>query len=159
MIAQRGGERGFTLIELLITLALTTIGLVGLFSLHLSIGRGNDGASRAAEATQVGTATIEQLRAARVTEMVRQLTGSTTSVPPIDVTSFSSPIAGTTGTVAGRAGMTYRRRVIVTALTGASTSLWKIRVEVGWTEDGAASGGSFDHMVAVEVIRTIEEAM
>jgi prepilin-type N-terminal cleavage/methylation domain-containing protein len=161
-LKRRPRQRGFTLLELLVTLAVTTIGLVGLFSLHLSIARGNDGASRAAEATQVGNATIEQLRAARVTDMVTQLIGNPAGVPPIDVTSFSSAIAGSTGTVAGRGGMTYRRRVIVTALNAVSTSLWKIRVEVGWTEDGAAvgaSGGLYDHLVAVEVIRTIEEAL
>jgi prepilin-type N-terminal cleavage/methylation domain-containing protein len=161
---KRRGRRsaGFTLLELLVTLAVTTIGLIGLFSLHLSIARGNDGASRAAEATQIGNATIEQLRSARITDMVGQLTGNPNDLPPIDVTSFSAAISGSTGTVAGRAGMTYRRRVIVTALNSASASLWKIRVEVGWTEDGAAagaSGGAFDHLVSAEVIRTVEEAL
>ncbi|MGN6108008.1 MAG: type IV pilus modification PilV family protein [Kofleriaceae bacterium] len=149
----RRARRGFTLLELLITLGVTTVGLVGLLSLHLSIARGNDGASRAAEATQVGHATLEELRSARIPDMMQQLVGNPTATPPVDLT---------LSTVAGRAGMTYRRRVVVTELTAASASLWKIRVEVEWTEDGAAEGanaGAFDHRIAVEVIRTVEEAL
>ena len=46
----RDRQRGFTLIELLVTLAITTVGLIGLLTLHLSLARGNDGASRTAEA-------------------------------------------------------------------------------------------------------------
>src|SRR4029077_10818470 len=49
-VRRRGGPRGFTLIELLITLSVTTIGLIGLLSLHLSVTRGNDGGGRSAGA-------------------------------------------------------------------------------------------------------------
>jgi Tfp pilus assembly protein PilV len=139
--------------ELLMTLAITTIGLIGLLSLHLSIARGNDGASRTAEAQQVGTLTIEQLRAQRITDMMQTLTGSSTSVPPVSV---AMP------TMTGRNGSTYARTVSVTALNSASTSLWKLRVVVTWQEDGAVagtSGGIYDHSMAVEVIRTVEEAL
>ena len=59
------GQRGFTLLELLITLSVTTIGLIGLLSLHLSVTRGNDGASRSAEAQQIGAGILEGLRASR----------------------------------------------------------------------------------------------
>ena len=59
---RRRGQRGFTLIELLITLSVTTIGLIGLLSLHLSIARGNDGASRSAEAEQITATNLESLR-------------------------------------------------------------------------------------------------
>ena len=136
------------------TLAVTTVGLVGLMSLHLSIARGNDGASRFSEAAQVAETTLEQLRSQRLPDMMQTLTGSSTSVPPVDTT--------TLGTASGRAGMTYRRRVIVTEMSSVSTSLWKIRVEVGWTEDGAAQGalgGTLDHLIAVELIRTVEEGL
>lgn len=146
-------QRGFTLLELLITLAITTIGLIGLLSLHVSVARGNDGASRAAEATQIANATIESLRARRLPDMMNALTGSSTSVPPTDVM---------LSTVTGRALMTYRRRVIITELNSASTSLWRIRVEVGWTEDGAAQGamgGILDRLVASELVITVEESL
>jgi len=38
---KRQSQRGFTLLELMLTLTVTTIGLIGLLSLHLSIARGN----------------------------------------------------------------------------------------------------------------------
>jgi hypothetical protein len=50
----------------------------------------------------------------------------------------------------------------VTALTGASSNLWKIRVVTSWTEDGGvfgSNGGQLDHSLALEVIRTVEEAL
>ena len=148
--SRRAQHRGFTLLELLLTLGVTTIALVGLMSLHLSIARGNDGASRFSEATQIANTTVESLRAQRIADMLVTLAAV---APPID---FTMP------TVTGRAGMTYSRRVIVTALTGATTNLWRIRVEVGWAEEGAAIGSAGDpltHFVASEVIRTVEEAL
>ena len=147
----KGAPRGFTLLELLITLSVTTIGLIGLLSLHLSITRGNDGASRSAEAQQIGTIELEALRAQSSSEMMRTLTGSPTSSPPV-----TAPVK----TVVGRGGMTYRitRSVVVPA----GTSLWRIRVETAWTDDGAAAGangGQLDHMLPLEVVRTQEEAL
>ena len=147
----KGAPRGFTLLELLITLSVTTIGLIGLLSLHLSIARGNDGASRSAEAQQIGTIELEALRAQSSSEMMKTLTGSATSSPPV-----TAPVK----TVVGRGGMTYRitRSVVVPA----GTSLWRIRVETAWTDDGAAAGangGQLDHMLPLEVVRTQEEAL
>jgi prepilin-type N-terminal cleavage/methylation domain-containing protein len=147
---RRSAQRGFTLMELLVTLGITTVALMGLMALHVSVSRGNDAAARGAEASQIGNATLEELRKARIADMVQILTSTTTASPPIDVT---------LSTQAGARGMTYRRRVLVTALNSASTSLWQIRVEVGWTDDGAAQGQGLDHLVAVEVIRTVEEAL
>jgi Tfp pilus assembly protein PilV len=156
-------EGGFTLLELLMTLGVTTIGLVGLLSLHLSIVRGNDGASRAAEATQLGHAALESLRAARsVRDMAELLTGNPGDTPPIDVQWCRRNNNVVEATASGRNGMTYRCRVVVVELPAASTSLWRIRVEVGWTDDGAAQGaqgGILDHLIAVEVIRSVEEVM
>ena len=147
----KGAPRGFTLLELLITLSITTIGLIGLLSLHLSIARGNDGASRSAEAQQIGTIELEALRAQSSSEMMKTLTGSATTSPPV-----TAPVK----TVVGRGGMTYRitRSVVVPA----GTSLWRIRVETAWTDDGAAAGangGQLDHMLPLEVVRTQEEAL
>jgi type II secretory pathway pseudopilin PulG len=160
---RRRREGGFTLLELLMTLGVTTIGLVGLLSLHLSIVRGNDGASRAAEATQLGHATLESLRAARTTgDMVGMLTGNALDAPPIDLPWCRRNNNVVETTAVGRNGMTYRCRVVVVQLPSASGSLWRIRVEIGWTDDGAAQGaqgGMLDHLIALEVIRTREEAM
>jgi len=141
------------LLELLITLSVTTIGLIGLLALHLSIARGNDGASRSAEAEQIGAGTLEGLRAQRISDMMQTLTGNSTAVPPV-----IAPVI----TAQGRGGMTYRVTRTVTALTAASPSLWRIRVETAWTEDGGAAGangGQLDHMIPLEVIRTVEEAL
>jgi prepilin-type N-terminal cleavage/methylation domain-containing protein len=150
---KRGGQRGFTLLELLITLSVTTIGLIGLLSLHLSVARGNDGASRSAEAQQIGAGVLEGLRAQSATSMMNTLTGSSTTQPPV-----TAPVI----TFTGRAGMTFTVQRSVTALTGTSSNLWKIRVVTSWTEDGGtlgSNGGQLDHSLALEVIRTVEEAL
>jgi prepilin-type N-terminal cleavage/methylation domain-containing protein len=155
-------ERGFTLLELLMTLGVTTIGLVGLLSLHLSLVRGNDGASRAAEATQIGHATLESLRSAHHRDMLELLTGDPLAERPIDVSWCRRANDVIETTTIGRNGMTYRCRVIVIALTAVSAGLSRIRVEIGWTDDGAtpgAQGGLLDHLIAVEVIRTVEESL
>ena len=49
----RKRQAGFTLLEMLITLAVTTIGLTGLLSLHVVTVKGNAASSRAAEAVAV----------------------------------------------------------------------------------------------------------
>jgi prepilin-type N-terminal cleavage/methylation domain-containing protein len=146
-------QRGFTLLELLITLSVTTIGLIGLLSLHLSVARGNDGASRSAEAQQIGAGVLEGLRSQSATGMMLTLTGSSATQPPVTAPAF---------TVAGRAGMTFTVVREVTALVGASSNLWRIRVVTSWAEDGGtfgSNGGQLDHSLALEVIRTVEEAL
>jgi prepilin-type N-terminal cleavage/methylation domain-containing protein len=146
------GQRGFTLLELLITLSVTTIGLVGLLSLHLSVARGNDGASRSAEAQQICATQIEMLRAQSPTDMMGTLVGNTAAVPPQVAPEIEVP---------GRAGMIYKVTRSV-AQVPASASLWRIRVVTRWAEDGGelgANGGQLDHSIALEVIRTFEEAL
>lgn len=146
-------QRGFTLLELLITLSVTTIGLVGLLALHLSVVRSNDGASRSAEAQQIGAATLESLRAQRVDDMMIALTGSATPALPTKPDET---------TMVGRGGRTYKVTTTVDAPPGTSTSLLRIRVVTSWTEDGGtagANGGQLDHALALEVVRTREEAL
>jgi prepilin-type N-terminal cleavage/methylation domain-containing protein len=146
------GQRGFTLLELLITLSVTTIGLIGLLSLHLSVARGNDGASRSAEAQQIAASQLELLRSQRIEIMMTTLTG---------ISVLTLPTAPKVTTVAGRAGMTFTVTSTVVALP-ASTSLMRIRVVTQWSEDGGAlgtNGGSLDHSMALEVIRTVEEEL
>jgi prepilin-type N-terminal cleavage/methylation domain-containing protein len=158
----RHGDRqgGFTLLELLITLAITTIGMVGVMSLHLSVGRGNDGAARTNEAMTVATETLEWLRSMTMTEIEAEL-----AVTPV----MGTPLTVVLPDVPGRAAMTFRRRTIITVLSGSNTAgndtrLTRFRVEVGWTDDGAVrtaadnfADGFYDHSVAFELIRTAKE--
>lgn len=147
----RKAEGGFTMIELLVTLSISTIGIIGLLALNNSVTKGNTGTGRSAEAQMIANATLETLRSQRIGEMSQTLTGSI-STPPIDVAMSNAT---------GRNGQVFRRRCIVSQLA-ASSSLWRVRVEVGWTEDGAAQGadgGKYDHLLAVEVVRTVEEAL
>lgn len=149
----RRRQRGFTLLELLITMSVTTIGLIGLLSLHVSISRGNDGASRSAEAQQIAVTELESLRALGLSSMMTTLTGSANLI---------FPTAPRVRTAAGRGGMTYTVTTQVTALTATSASLLKIRTIVAWTDDGGAAGangGQLDHQLALEVIRTMEESL
>lgn len=161
---RRRPEAGFTLLELLMTLGVTTVGLIGLLALHLSLVRGNDGASRAAEATQLGEATLESLRAARTArDMAELLTGDPDAQPPIDVPWCRRNEANAVeATAVGRNGLTFRCRVVVVAPDPGAPGLWRVRVEIGWTDDGAApgaQGGILDHLIAVELLRTREEAL
>jgi prepilin-type N-terminal cleavage/methylation domain-containing protein len=138
-------QRGFTLLELLITLSITTIGLIGLLALHLSIARGNDGASRAAEAEQITVTALESLRSLSVVKMTQ-----TIATTPTD-TKF------------GRNNLPYKLARSVTVLNPPSPSLLLVRVQTTWTEDGAAFGAGpgapLNHSFALEVIRTIEEGL
>jgi prepilin-type N-terminal cleavage/methylation domain-containing protein len=146
-------QRGFTLLELLITLSVTTIGLIGLLSLHLSVTRGNDGASRSADAQQLGVSEIEALRAMSLSAMMTALTGS-----PV----LLLPTVPRVRAVVGRSGRTFTVTTTVSALPSASANLLKIRTVVSWTDDGGvagANGGQLDHQLALEVIRTVEEVL
>ncbi|MEZ4360876.1 MAG: prepilin-type N-terminal cleavage/methylation domain-containing protein [Kofleriaceae bacterium] len=152
----RRGQRGFTLLELLITLAITTIGMVGVMSLHLSVGRGNEGAARANEAVTVATETVEWLRSMTFPELEAAL-GVVPALGPDVIVALAD--------VPGRNAMAFRRRAIVRVLSGGpGTRLTRFRVEVGWTEEGAArtladdfANGAFDHSVAFEFVRTERE--
>jgi prepilin-type N-terminal cleavage/methylation domain-containing protein len=130
-------QRGFTLMELLITLSITTIGLVGLLSLHLSVSRGNDGASRSAEAQQLCASEIEALRAMSSATLVATLAPGAPRTRGLPAQ--------------GRGGMPF---TVTSTLTNISDNLLKIRVV---TFSGGA--GAFDHSLALEVIRTVEEGL
>lgn len=152
-MSRRGAQRGFTLLELLITLSVTTIGLIGLLSLHLSVARGNDGASRPADAQQVAAGEIESLRAMRIGALATYMTGSGT---------LSVPTGVKVRTAVGRTNMTYTVSSQILPVTSTTSSLIKIRTMVTWTEDGGtfgANAGQLDHALSLEVIRTLEEAL
>jgi prepilin-type N-terminal cleavage/methylation domain-containing protein len=148
---RRPGQRGFTLLELLITLSVTTIGLVGLLSLHLSVARGNDGATRSAEAQQLCVNELEALRAMDFATLMVALAGPGTGFPRTR-----------TNPALGRGGFPYTVTSTLTDLPTISSNLVKIRVVTTWAEEGATfSGGSgaFDHSLALEVIRTVQESL
>lgn len=151
--ATQRGQRGFTLLELLITLSVTTIGLIGLLSLHLSVARGNDTASRAAEAQQFAVSELESLRSMRLGDLMAALNnGNTAVVFPSDRTQDLS----------GRGNVPFQLVSLVEQLTSVSTSLIRIRVVARWAEEGGAvgaNGGTLDHALALEVIKTMEETL
>lgn len=161
---RRDGQRGFSLLELLITLAITTIGMVGVMSLHLSVGRGNEGAARTNEAMTVATETVDWLRSMTFDDLQAEL-----AVNPV----VGTPVTVTLPAVPGRAAMSFRRRAIITVVSGSvtgtppnvnDTRLTRFRVEVAWTEDGAVrtaadnfADGFYDHSLAFEFVRTAKE--
>jgi len=147
---RRGPERGFTLIELLTTMGITVIGLLGLMSLYVVTARGNALGARSGEAVAVAEATLEEARSTSVADLLA-MHGAVAL--PIDVS---------LDTVAGRAGTTFNRRVQVSELTATSTNLIKIRVDVWWTDAGAAAGaegGIHDHRISFELVRTASEGL
>ncbi len=141
-------RRGFTLLEMLVTLVITTVGLTGLLSLHVVLTKGNELSARSGEAVAIAQRTLEEYRNRKALALL-------TEFSVVDL-----PIDATLDTVAGRAGTTFARRLIVQQLTTASNSLIRLRVVVSWTDDGAtagAQGGILDHQVALEINRTVEE--
>lgn len=143
---KRNAQSGFTLMELLVTLAVTVFGLMGMMALHTSMTSGGDVAGRTQEAVAVGTQVLEQLRSDRPDNMMKTLTGSPTSTAPQDIEPFT--------TILGRNAISYTVDVHVTAVTGAA-NLWKLRVEVKWTDDNS----TVEHSVPFEVLRTSRDAL
>jgi hypothetical protein len=142
------GQRGFTVIDILITLAVTLIGLAGLMTLHHVISRGMASASRMAEASSIAEAALEEVRQLRFSR-IQSLFGE----PPIDVELEAAE---------GKGERVYGRHLMVEALDGVSVDLFRVRVEVTWSDDGAAAGsddGVHDHTFVLETFRTRQEAL
>ena len=159
---EQRGQGGFTMVELLVTLAITTIGLAGLMALNVSTGHGNAAAGYAADAVIAAQDTMESLRSMSYGNMLTELTAPGTTLPENNPVAIPLPIDVTMPTVAGRAGMTYRRRVVVKELTQASANLALVHVEISYTDDGAVTGsdnGLHDHTLTVELIRSELETM
>jgi hypothetical protein len=56
----------------------------------------------------------------------------------------------------------YDRRLLIEPLDEVSPDLFRVRIEVSWTDDGAAAGaddGIHDHTFVLETFRTRQEAM
>ncbi|HUJ60106.1 MAG TPA: prepilin-type N-terminal cleavage/methylation domain-containing protein [Kofleriaceae bacterium] len=145
-MTRRRGQAGFTLIELMITLVVTVFGLMGMMALHISLTAGNDAASRSQEALAVGSEVMESLRSKRATDMMMALTGSTTTLPPVDIINYQ--------TLSGRNGVSYQVDAHVSQV-GASANLWKLRIVVNWVEDSSSQ----THTLPIELVRTTQEAL
>lgn len=141
---RRRAQAGFTMVELMITLAVTMFGLMGLIALNTTFSRSSQTMNRSQEGVAVGKQVIEELRAKRTAELVTALTGTVAATPPFSRTGYT--------TVAGRNGLSYTVDVDVTAVT---STLWRMRVEVEWTDDTDGSTRS----VPLELIRASTEAM
>ncbi|HTE51086.1 MAG TPA: prepilin-type N-terminal cleavage/methylation domain-containing protein [Kofleriaceae bacterium] len=142
------GQRGFTVIEVLITLAVTLIGLAGLMTLHHVISEGTASAGRLAEASSVAEAALEDVRREPFTRLETQF-----GTAPIDVELEQA---------AGRGERVYERRLFIVPLDAVSPDLFRVRIEVSWSEDGAtagAEGGLHDHTLVLESFRTRQEAL
>ena len=148
MSPRASDQHGFTLIEILATLAVTLIGLGGLLTLHHVISEGTGGSSRMAEASSIAEESLEEVRQLRFTVLE---------------TRFGAvPIDADLEQISGRGERVYDRRLLVEPLTGVSADLFRVRIEVTWTDGGAAAGsddGAHDHTFVLETFRTRQEAM
>jgi prepilin-type N-terminal cleavage/methylation domain-containing protein len=146
---RRSQQGGFTLVELLVTLTVTVIGLAGMLSLFNANSRNSAISSRTAHAATAAQETIEELRGipvATLTTLYGALPIEDADLDPID----------------GPAGLVLNRRMSFSSLPVASGDLFLLRVEVYWTDDGATPGsddGRYDHTVALELVRTRQEAL
>lgn len=132
------------MIELLVTLAVTTIGMVGLVALNLATMNGNSLAARNVEANAIAQDSLEQIR----------------SMPPTAMlTTYGTPLGTPVpmDSIAGRAGTTYDRAVTIDEMS-VSSALLRIRIEVSWRDDGSTAALA-DHKVALELLRPREEPL
>jgi len=142
------GQQGFTVIEVLITLAVTLIGLAGLMTLHHVISEGTGSAGRMAEASSVAESALEEVRQLRFSALETSF-----GPAPIDVDLEEA---------AGQGDRVYARHLLVEPLAAVSPDLFRVRIEVSWSDDGAAAGsddGAHDHRFVVETFRTRQEAL
>jgi prepilin-type N-terminal cleavage/methylation domain-containing protein len=141
-------ERGFTVIEVLVTLAVTLVGLAGLMTLHHVVSGGTGSAGRMAEASGIAESALEEVRQLAFATIEAQF-----GAPPFDVELEQA---------AGKGERVYDRRLIIDPLDEVSADLFRVRIEVSWTDDGAAAGsddGAHDHTFVLETFRTRQEAL
>ncbi len=136
-------QRGFTLIELMVTLVISVLGLLGVLAMHTTLSRGASMTDETQEALSFGTRAVETLRAMRVDQMTASITAPG-SLPPFSKSAYA--------TSTGRTGVAYTADVAVTEVPG-TAGLWRLRVEVSWTEGGEP------HRVPFEVLRTTRESL
>jgi prepilin-type N-terminal cleavage/methylation domain-containing protein len=142
------GQRGFTVIEILVTLAVTLIGLAGLMTLHHVVSQGNSSAGRTTEASAIAETALEEVRQIAFAQLETRF-----GVAPIDVALDEAT---------GKGEHVYQRRLLVEPLDSVSPDLFRVRIEVSWSDDGAAAGsddGAHDHTFVIETFRTRQEVL
>lgn len=140
---RRSPEGGFTMMELLLSLAVTVFGLMAVLALHTSLSAGSNLTGQSQEAVAAGAQVMETLRSKRPSVLCNEIMNGTATVPCTNATY---------ATVLGRNGTSYS---VGAAVTIPSTNLWRVRVEVSWTND--ADGAT--HTVPLEMLRTSKEAL
>lgn len=140
----RKKQGGFTMIELMVTLVITMFALAGLLALNNTFSRGGQSASQTEEAVTVAKRALEELRVKRTADLSTSLTGSSNATPPFSRTSYE--------TIAGRNGVSY---TVDVAIDSVSTTLWRMRVLVSWTDD--ATGVT--KQMPLELLRASSEAL
>lgn len=123
----RGRQRGFTMVELMVTLVISVFMLMGMLGLNVVFSRGTVSANQTQEAVVVGQRVIEELRSRRTSDFLTAVGGNASSALPLTRDGYL--------TTTGRSGTSYTADVEVTAV---STTLWRIRVVVSWTEEPSA---------------------
>ena len=149
------GQRGFTLIELLIVMGVSLFGLAGLMSIYTTTSSGNQSMSKSGEAVEICEETMEELRSMLITDIEGLVEyGAITAAG-------WGPVEFHDGDVVGRNGVVFARNVSAVE-TAASPSLVRLRVEVQWSDTGndpETAPANTVHQVAIEMIRTREEAL
>ena len=141
-------------------MTVTLIGLAGLLSLHLTTVQGNSRATRTVMASVIAQQTMEELRALPVQPPVPgYLEPTLQSRFGIPVSDF--PIAD----VRGPDNTIYRRQISLQMLPPAidpSQNLVLVRVEIAWTDQGAAAtttDSRLRHQVVLESVRTRQDVL
>ena len=143
---RRRRARGFTLIELLISMALASVGLMGLLALQVTAIRTNAVSRNFIEAVGVAQERIETVELAQYANISTLVEGSC-AIPTAGA--ITSTITGTSPiTVAGGSTTQYTRCTAVTV--GASAT--NVHVAVQWTE--TTNGAAALHTVLLSTTRS-----
>lgn len=154
-------QTGFSLIEILIAMTVTLIGLAGLLSLHLTTVRGNSRATRTVMASVIAQQTMDELRNLPVQPPTTPFLEPTLSGPPFGIPSTNVSLPEAEGPDKTR----YERLVSVTPLGPAASPLQdlvRVRIEIRWTDEGAAAGTTdsrLRHRMVLETIRTRQDLL
>jgi prepilin-type N-terminal cleavage/methylation domain-containing protein len=143
-MVRRRRARGFTIIELLVSMALATIGLLGLLALQVTATRGNANSREFIEAVGIAQERIEAVEVAPYNTISQLAEGTCTQ--PIT--------GGSTVTINGSATAywptTYTRCTMVKGNADGLTT--NVKVVVQWTDYTNIAG--WNHYVTLETTRS-----